>query len=164
MDIISSISFFNFVKEYGKFVKYTPKLDYILLAILFAFFTAAVAKYKGYSLIGWFLLGFLFGPIALIASVGLPKRKILRWEDAPEKPPAEKEVIKKQDTATLEPKPIPQPTPQSIPKKIETIPPKPNDDDAPFVIVEKIENFPMESSKTKTPQDIIDMLKKNQST
>lgn len=41
------------------------------LALAIPVFTATVAESKGYSAVLWFVGGLLFGPIALIAAVGM---------------------------------------------------------------------------------------------
>lgn len=56
-----------------------PDLLPVLIAVLvfsriFAFYTAVVTGDKGYSYMLWWLGGFFFGPIALLAAVGLPDR------------------------------------------------------------------------------------------
>jgi hypothetical protein len=59
----------------------TFQFIYLLLAICFAGFTATIAGDKGYGGGKWVLAGLLFGPIALLAAVGLPdlkQRKYLR--------------------------------------------------------------------------------------
>ena len=43
------------------------------------FFAAQTASSKGYSGIAWFFGGFLFGPIALIASAGLGDKKLRQF-------------------------------------------------------------------------------------
>lgn len=47
----------------------------VLMAFICAPFTATVASEKGYKFHNWFLGGLLFGPIALLAAVGLPDLK-----------------------------------------------------------------------------------------
>lgn len=39
-----------------------------------AVFCAVLASEKGYGVFGWFVLGLLFGTIALIAAAGLPDK------------------------------------------------------------------------------------------
>lgn len=55
----------------------------LALAVICAFFCAAVASRKGYSWFLWLIGGGLFGPIALIAAAGLPDlylRKLMPHE------------------------------------------------------------------------------------
>lgn len=65
----------------------------VLLAILFLwlpciFYTGTVASEKGYSPFRWGLGSLLFGPIALLAAVGLPVKSSRsqneRWENDPD--------------------------------------------------------------------------------
>ena len=44
-----------------------------------AFFCGEVAKEKGYGWTSWFIGGLFFGIFALIASAGLPDRKLRRY-------------------------------------------------------------------------------------
>jgi hypothetical protein len=64
----------------------------IFLIFLFAwlpctFYAATVSSEKGYSGFRWGFGAFLFGPIALIAAVGLPNREQLskhKWDNDPD--------------------------------------------------------------------------------
>ncbi len=63
----------------------------IALAFLFGwlpsgFYAATVASEKGYSGFRWGTGGFFFGPVALIAAVGLPikESKSRRWDNDPD--------------------------------------------------------------------------------
>ena len=40
------------------------------------FLASSIASTKGWSGVNWFLAGFLFGPIGLIAAAGLPDRRL----------------------------------------------------------------------------------------
>ena len=51
----------------------------ILLAVVCASFSSNVAHSKGHVAAPWFLCGLLFGPLALIAAVGLPDLKLRRY-------------------------------------------------------------------------------------
>tara|TARA_B100000212_G_C27236046_1_gene473724 strand:+ start:123 stop:611 length:489 start_codon:yes stop_codon:yes gene_type:complete len=51
----------------------------LVVWIASAFFCASVADSKGYSYAGWFIGGFLFGFIALIAAAGLPDKKLRKY-------------------------------------------------------------------------------------
>ena len=55
---------------------YAPAVILIIIGIIFAAFTTILAEQKGYPLIVWVIIGFLFGPIALVAAAGLPDRKL----------------------------------------------------------------------------------------
>ncbi len=44
-----------------------------------AFFTASVAASKECNMISWFIGGFLFGPLALIAIAGMPDRRTRKY-------------------------------------------------------------------------------------
>jgi len=46
------------------------------LAVACAGFTANVASSKGWDGPSWFLGGFLFGPLALLAAVGMPDKNL----------------------------------------------------------------------------------------
>jgi hypothetical protein len=46
----------------------------VFYVILFTSFTTYVAYQKGYSWVSWFILGLLFGIIALLVTLGLPKK------------------------------------------------------------------------------------------
>lgn len=48
-------------------------MEWAIVWIACGFFAAAIASGKGRSFGGWFILGFLFGPIALLASGFMPK-------------------------------------------------------------------------------------------
>ncbi len=49
------------------------------LAVLCAAFTGVVAESKGHSEVPWILCGFLFGPVALFASLGLADLKTRKY-------------------------------------------------------------------------------------
>lgn len=49
------------------------------LAVLSASFSCAVAESKGHEAGWWFFGGFLFGPFALLASIGLPDLKLRKY-------------------------------------------------------------------------------------
>ena len=51
----------------------------ILLAVVCASFSSNVAYSKGHVAGSWFLGGLLFGPLALLAAVGLPDLKLRRY-------------------------------------------------------------------------------------
>jgi hypothetical protein len=54
---------------------------YIFIGVIFALFCSSIAREKGYSELGWALVGFFFNFIALIAIAGMPdlvSRKYLR--------------------------------------------------------------------------------------
>lgn len=51
---------------------------FLVGSFICGFYTAKVAHEKGYSSGWWFLGGFLFAFVALIAAVGLPDRQIAR--------------------------------------------------------------------------------------
>ena len=50
----------------------------IALSLLFASFSWTVAQSKGHEAGWWFFGGLLFGPLALLASIGLPDLKLRR--------------------------------------------------------------------------------------
>ena len=50
----------------------------VVLAVLFACFTWTVAQSKGHEAGWWLFGGLLFGPLALLASIGLPDLKLRR--------------------------------------------------------------------------------------
>lgn len=50
----------------------------VVLAVLFACYTSAVAESKGHDTSAWFCGGLFFGPLALLASIGLPDLKLRR--------------------------------------------------------------------------------------
>ena len=51
----------------------------IFLFVITALFCSAVANEKGYNAIWWFILGFIFSFVALIAVVGMPDRKLRKY-------------------------------------------------------------------------------------
>ena len=51
----------------------------ILLAVVCAIFSANLAHLKGHSAEAWSFGGLLFGPLALLAAVGLPDLKLRRY-------------------------------------------------------------------------------------
>ena len=51
----------------------------LLVWIPCGFFAAVVAEGKGHNGIAWFFGGFLFGPMGLLAVVGLEDRKLRRY-------------------------------------------------------------------------------------
>lgn len=51
-------------------------MEWAIVWIACGFFAAAIASGKGRSFGGWFVLGFLFGPIALLASGFMPKVEV----------------------------------------------------------------------------------------
>lgn len=51
----------------------------LLFAVVFAFLTSCVADSKGHDRSDWFFGGLLLGPLALLASVGLPDLKLRRY-------------------------------------------------------------------------------------
>lgn len=54
----------------------------VLIGLVSAFLTSQVADSKGWEGTGWFFAGLLFGPIALIAVVGLPDKKLRQYVQA----------------------------------------------------------------------------------
>ena len=50
-------------------------LPILIVACVFGGFTAYVAQEKAYDSMPWLFLGILFGPLALLAAVGLPDKK-----------------------------------------------------------------------------------------
>ena len=48
----------------------------LLVAVVFGCFTNAVAESKGHYGTAWFFGGLVFGPIALLASLGLPDLRL----------------------------------------------------------------------------------------
>ena len=48
-------------------------MELLLIWVMFAVVTAVAANARGRSALGWGLLGFLFGPFALIAVLVMPK-------------------------------------------------------------------------------------------
>ena len=52
-----------------------PLFTWAAVALLFGPFTSFVACNKGFSRLWWLLWGALFGPIALLAVIGLPDRR-----------------------------------------------------------------------------------------
>ena len=51
----------------------------IFLFVITGAFCSAVANEKGYNAFWWFILGFLFNLVALIAVVGMPDRKLRKY-------------------------------------------------------------------------------------
>ena len=51
----------------------------IFLFVITGAFCSAVANEKGYNAFWWFILGFLFSFVALIAIVGMPDRKLRKY-------------------------------------------------------------------------------------
>lgn len=51
----------------------------ILLGIVCAILTSRVADSKGWEASGWFIAGLLLGPLALLAVVGLPDKKLRQY-------------------------------------------------------------------------------------
>ena len=51
----------------------------VVLAVLFACYTSAVAESKGHATSAWFCGGLFFGPLALLAAVGLPDLKLRKY-------------------------------------------------------------------------------------
>lgn len=51
----------------------------ILISVLCGAYTGAVAKSKGHPADLWFTGGFLFGPLALLASMGLADLKLQKY-------------------------------------------------------------------------------------
>ena len=54
----------------------TPVVILIIVEIIFGIFTSIIAEQKGYRLFIQLLVGFLFGPIALLAVIGLPDNSL----------------------------------------------------------------------------------------
>ena len=54
-------------------------LSSLVGAFACAFFTSGVAAQKGHPDIAWMVAGFFFGPLALLAAVGLPDLKSRRY-------------------------------------------------------------------------------------
>ena len=50
-------------------------LIYFLLSIPVGIFTGVVADSKNHSLLGWIVLGFLFGPLAFFSAIGLGEKR-----------------------------------------------------------------------------------------
>jgi hypothetical protein len=50
-----------------------------LVAVIFTAFSATVAGEKGYSQASWAWAGLFFGPIALLAAMGLPDLKLRKY-------------------------------------------------------------------------------------
>ncbi len=53
----------------------------LVVALPCACYTSTVAEAKGYQSANWFLGGLLLGPLALLASIGLPDLKLRRAID-----------------------------------------------------------------------------------
>lgn len=51
-------------------------IPWLLAAVVCGCFTSAVADSKGHYSTAWFFGGLVFGPVALLASLGLPDLKI----------------------------------------------------------------------------------------
>ena len=49
-----------------------PLFTWAAVALVFGLFTSYVAYNKGFSRLWWLLWGALFGPLALLAAIGLP--------------------------------------------------------------------------------------------
>tara|TARA_B100000212_G_scaffold310283_1_gene261251 strand:+ start:623 stop:856 length:234 start_codon:yes stop_codon:yes gene_type:complete len=49
-------------------------LTWIIFALIFASLSSTIAEDKGHGEFAWGLVGFLFGPIGLLAAVGLSDR------------------------------------------------------------------------------------------
>ena len=47
----------------------------LIVACVFGGFTAYVAQEKAYDSMPWLFMGMLFGPLALLAAVGLPDKR-----------------------------------------------------------------------------------------
>jgi hypothetical protein len=52
---------------------------FLLVAVACALYSAQVASSKGHDPALWFLGGFLFGPLALLATLGLPDLKLRNY-------------------------------------------------------------------------------------
>ena len=59
------MSFFNFI--------------FIFFSLITAVFCTHIANEKGYDALSWFILGFLFSFIALIAVAGMPDRQTRKY-------------------------------------------------------------------------------------
>lgn len=66
---------FPIMRFFNSFV-YAPVVILIIIGIIFSVFTTILAEQKGYPLIIWVIIGFMFGPIALVTAAGLPDRKL----------------------------------------------------------------------------------------
>jgi hypothetical protein len=53
----------------------TTVIILILIGIVTGAFTANLAQAKGYSFLVWFVAGFLFSLIALLAMIGMPVKE-----------------------------------------------------------------------------------------
>jgi hypothetical protein len=51
----------------------------VLVGVIFAAFSATLAGAKGYNQTGWAWAGLFFGPIALLAAMGLPDLKLRKY-------------------------------------------------------------------------------------
>lgn len=51
----------------------------LILGVICGLYCGVVAGAKGYDSAIWFISGLLFGPLAFLASVGLPVRKLRRY-------------------------------------------------------------------------------------
>jgi hypothetical protein len=56
---------------------------YILVAILFGVVSGLLARSKGRSVLGWFLVGLIIGPFALIVAVMPPTAQEGRFIECP---------------------------------------------------------------------------------
>lgn len=51
----------------------------VLVGVIFAAFSATLAGAKGYNQTSWAWAGLFFGPIALLAAMGLPNLKLRKY-------------------------------------------------------------------------------------
>ena len=56
-----------------------PIFILVFLSLIMAFFSSKVAEEKGYNKDFWFISGFLFSFIALIAASGLPDKRLRKY-------------------------------------------------------------------------------------
>tara|TARA_Y100001933_G_scaffold253107_1_gene292953 strand:+ start:542 stop:772 length:231 start_codon:yes stop_codon:yes gene_type:complete len=54
-------------------------LAWLVLQLLCCYWAGEAAKLKGYKDLGWLILGFLFGPFALLALCAMPDLKSQRF-------------------------------------------------------------------------------------
>ena len=73
---------------------------FVFFGIITAFLSSKVASDKGHNATSWFVAGFLFGPLGLIAAAGLSDQKLRKYI---------RQIGEKQDAIPLEKedKPIP---------------------------------------------------------
>lgn len=80
-------------------------IAFILQALVFGFFAGYIAREKGRSFGSWFVLGFLFSILAVLALIAVPKVAPLprNFENGGEHPPARPDYVARTPTPTATP-------------------------------------------------------------